>query len=405
MSAFQFQVSNVTARSWIRILLAILVLFGSLAARAASTIGLSARLNERVVFDWRTQRCARTDIPDANVRALRDSRGEIWLFSTHEDNREFVGTSFRHLKHPCDVVYVGNHSADPAVFNDRQWINSIYSVDGKHVMALIHNELHAYLHKALCKSRNYARCWWNTITVVKSNDGGQHFYADYAPANVVASLPYKYVPDYGKPVGYFQPSNVIRGFDGYEYFMFHASDYKAQKRGTCLLRTRTPMDAKSWRGWDGIGFNVIFKDPYTDAIQTPAKHVCAVVGFGRIFNIGTILVDRARGRYISITSIPHGSGNKLRPPGVYYSFSDDMINWSSAQLLLRESDILDVAPMERASVGYFSLIDQSSKSFDFDDVSSNPALFLYYVVQLKQNAPYARELIKIPVSFTEFDLK
>ena len=46
-----------------------------------------------------------------------------------------------------------------------------------------------------------------------------------------------------------------------------SAEYRDQSAGVCLMRTQTLGDPKSWRAWDGEGFNVRFIDPYRDSAQ------------------------------------------------------------------------------------------------------------------------------------------
>ena len=116
------------------------------------------------MFDWNTQRCATTDTPDAPPRAFRDFLGRVHLIATHEDNRALIGPDFSALSHPCAIIYQGDHDDDPAAFDDRQWLTSFSTSDGRTVFALVHNEFQGNLRPALCPSRKYLSCRYNAIT-------------------------------------------------------------------------------------------------------------------------------------------------------------------------------------------------------------------------------------------------
>ena len=53
-----------------------------------------------------------------------------------------------------------------------------------------------------------------------------------------------------------------------------------QKHGVYLIRTHRLDDPASWRAWDGSGFTVRFADPYREAVDDEAGHVCEPVGRG-----------------------------------------------------------------------------------------------------------------------------
>ena len=346
---------------------------------------------ERVIFNWDTDRCAKTDIPDAPPRAFRDFAGRVHLLATHQDNRAFIGPDFDHLSHSCDVIYQGDHLDDPGKFDDRQWLTAFVTDDGRNIFALVHDEFQGNLRPALCPSRKYLSCWYNAITAATSTDGGKSFHQLPAPDNVVAAPSVAYAADAGRPIGYFQPTNIVRK-DGFYYFMFLATKAGDQTEGICVARTDRPADAGSWRAWDGSGYNARLAGPYLDP-TAKSPHVCLPVGRGQLFELGSLAYDRVSRLFIYLGGVSGGAGDALHPRGAYYSTSADLITWSPAIQLLRSPSEAD-ATGRRWRYGLFSIIDEASPSMDYSDIGSYGSLYLYYVKFDLSRQPYARILAK-----------
>jgi len=112
-----------------------------------------------------------------------------------------------------------------------------------------------------------------------SKDGGYHFARPTPPANYFLSLPYKYQVNQG-PEGVSVDTNIVKVGDWYYTAMSgwpwppSCGDGKGMKPClnpgcTCPIRTANILDASSWHGWDGKGFNVVFADPYHGPITNP----------------------------------------------------------------------------------------------------------------------------------------
>ena len=222
---------------------------------AAPAIAVTAEQTADTVFRWQTDRCSPSDIPDAPARAFRDSSGVVHLIAGHEVNRALVGPTLADAKIACDVLFEGGHADDPQQYDDRVWLAAFHTDDGMKIAALGHAEFHGHLRPALCPSRQYRSCWTNAVIGLTSADGGRRFQRQPGAAALVAALPNPYTPDIGRQVGYFSPSNIVT-FGEDKYVFVFAEPYREQKRGACLLRTRSPADPGSWRAWDGVGFSV-----------------------------------------------------------------------------------------------------------------------------------------------------
>ena len=137
----------------------------------------------------------------------------------------------------------------------------------------MHSEYHGLAHPGYCGDE-FVECRFNTITSAVSNDGGNSYTQPAPPGQLVASMPYRSVPGDGR-YGFFSPSNIVQS-GGFFYDMILVSaTYREQTSGVCLMRTQNLGDPKSWRAWDGEGFNVRFIDPYRDSALAVSRHVCA----------------------------------------------------------------------------------------------------------------------------------
>src|SRR5439155_18327061 len=160
--------------------------------------------------------------------------------------------------------------------------------------ALVHEEFHGWEHPGWCPTEGEYEggCWYNAITAAASKNRASSYTQAMPPSQLVASVPYTYVPPAtpgaGAPYGVFEPSNTIfNSSDGYYYVMLHVENYQAQQVGACVMRTRNLADPKSWRAWGGptTGFNVTFTNPYTypySPSDPQSNHVCQPVSFPQI---------------------------------------------------------------------------------------------------------------------------
>jgi hypothetical protein len=93
-----------------------------------------------VVFDWSKDNCGGPARPDLPVRAFRDADGMIQLnLSSFRDYR-MIGKDLDSLKVDCKSTLVSDWNREPSHYNYAEWIGATYTLDGKTVYALIHNE-------------------------------------------------------------------------------------------------------------------------------------------------------------------------------------------------------------------------------------------------------------------------
>lgn len=362
---------------------------------------------QSIVFDSLNSRCPGSDMPDAGARAFRNDKNLVSLVASSSNARSFVGKSLNSTTYKCDVIYSSHLDDEPKNFADREWIAATYTLDGQRVHALIHNEFQGNRRPNLCPSRNYFRCWRNSITYAFSEDGGESFVAP-KPDHLIATLPYPYDGQAGKHTGYFNPTNIIEK-DGYFYSLFAAEGYKAQKNGMCLMRTRTLDKPASWRAWDGKDFTIRFADPYRENITDPAQHVCEPVGKPNIMNNQSGLVRHLpSGKYIlTMHSHVKDAGGKIIP-GFYFSTSPDLIHWSPRQLI-RQTPISTFDLKGKSPAGckesffevYPSLLDDNSPSRNFETVDDEAWLYFTRMYTDETCQPSAhRDLLRQRVRLT-----
>ena len=333
-----------------------------------------------VVFDTEASACERVDLPDGIPRAFRDYTGTVHLFAPNSIARAMVGPNLNEVKLDCHVVYRSPEDPDPAHFQDQNWLNSFYTEDGRNVVALVHSEYHGATHPGMCATQlmqagqEVYDCWWNTITLAVSHDGGYSFREPDPPNNLVASMPYVFDrANTAGAVGYHEPTNIIK-FGSNVYAMLKDWPFKAQKYGPCLIRTAEPFVASSWRAWGGTDFTIRFMNPYAEH-GTPEDHVCTPSRGGRNQRARQ-LVDRAAARSLC--------GRRVHPRSPVWAAwtlpfrfrrPDSLGKAISGGEHWDDADRRTTGAMEVD--GYFALLDPASADRNFATVSDTP--FVYYI--------------------------
>jgi hypothetical protein len=223
-----------------------------------------------------------------------------------------------------------------------------------------------------CPSGEHDRCLMFSITFAQSTDGGKTFTQPPGPDHLVASLPYRYEPDWGMQ-GIWQPSNIVKSpKDGYNYALIQVDINRPGERwiqGTCVMRTKTLDDPKSWRAWDGEGFNMRFINPYEEPDADPEEHMCEFVP---VSDTGALSYNLTYNTYFD-TFMAVGQDVNEPIPGFYYALSDDLVHWTRKQLLMA-TDLAQTT--DGPFLAYPSLVDPDSPSRSFDVTGQNP--YLYY---------------------------
>ncbi len=317
------------------------------------------------------------------------------LTIAHIVNYQMVGPDLNSVAIDCTPTLASAHDADPAKYQDNQWISSVFTEDGQTVYALVHNEYHGREHPGQCSIDPY-QCNETTITLAVSTDGGDTFTnAAGPPDQLVASLPFTFDP--GKTDwGLRSPSNII-GNPIDDYWYTYASGINDGYEWICAMRTDDFSDPAAWRYWDGTDYTGTFSNPYTtDATghDCPAFDRSAI---GWALN-GSITFNSYLDRYVMVGL----SGNDDGTWGIFSSFSRDQIHWSD-RVLLKEMPL----PYTVADGGndlsylYFTLIDPDSPSLVFDE--SGQTAYIYYTRLNHGAGSLDRDLLRVPVEFSFTD--
>jgi YD repeat-containing protein len=357
---------------------------------------------QETAWDWDTMRCETAHIPDLPVRAFRDSQDRVQLIMPHVKTRRMIGPSLDALSNDCTVLMDSSGDPDPSHWNMNEWLASTYTQDGVKVNGLVHEEYQGYNFPGQCASQSFdVKCWYNAVTTATSTDGGNSYSQPVPPAQHVASVPYQYTPDSG-PSGVFSPSNIIR-WNGWYYALAYTERYGEQDIGTCVLRTQNLDDPTSWRAWDGTGYNARFIDPYLEPELAPQDHVCAPASFPQIEKMRESLTWNSYFKKFLLIGTagkfdPTINGNRY---GFWYSLSDDLVNWSSRKLLMEAELFRSYTCGDDNPVSYPSLLDPDSPTRNFE--TSDQEGYLYFTRFNYSNCVlnYDRDLIRIPVEFSD----
>lgn len=353
-----------------------------------------------IVFDWTTDRCDDEDIPDLPARAFRDSDEQVQLISTHFIGRRMLGESLDNLERDCDVIAQSVYDADPSQYSDKEWLASLYTEDGDTIYVLQHNEYQGHTHAGQCPSGEYFNCWYNSLTLAMSTDGGASYRnADSPPNHVVATLPYAYEAEAGL-YGIFEPSNMIDGGDGYIYAFIRVDDYQSPEQWTCLMRTDNITEASSWRAWGGTDFSIEFLNPYIDEIPSPEANLCAPIAQDDIGTMNSSITYNTYLEQYVLVGISADQIDGREVWGIYYAFSKDLLHWSRRQLL-REVELPWTYTLgDNDPILYPSLINPNSDSRNFS--TSGQTAYLYFTQFNYANGQMTldRDLMRVPLEFS-----
>ncbi|MGH7587200.1 MAG: hypothetical protein ACRELU_01275, partial [Gemmatimonadota bacterium] len=325
------------ARWWLPAVLLVLVIAAWLwlvLRRDVIEVRIAGR--EEVVLEGERSDCPVRYLPDAPARAFRNDAGTVQLIVSHHHAYRLTGPDFDHLGLDCAPVFGSDLEADPARFNDREWLSSVYALDDERLVALVHMEYQGHRHPGRCPAGRYRDCWYNAITSARSTDGGRSFRHARPPGHLVASLPSRYRPGEG-PAGIFGPSSIVfREEDGFYYALVRVIPYGDGQRGVCVMRTRDPDDPDSWRAWDGESFGYAFSNPYSNAAGPRGPGLCEPVSPAEIQTMSqslTFNTELDRFFLVGISSRIDTRTRRART-GFYYSLSRDLIHWTERRLLL-----------------------------------------------------------------------
>jgi len=347
---------------------------------------------EETVFSHSTDSCEPLDVPDTPAHAVRLPDGTLMLEDGDAPrNYAMFGPDFSTLQKSCTApILVSDDLPTADTFDNQEWIESVYRADNV-THGLIHNEFHDPIAPD-CKvgdSTPGNPCWYNSIAYAVSTDGGHTFTHAAPPGHLLAPPPQQWDSQGPPPpYGYFEPSNIVLAKDNFYYAVFRANDRNGPLQ-ICVMRTQTLGDPTSWRAWDGNGFGLQMRDPYT----TPSESVCA--GVASDVAEPTLTYNSYLGKYMIVGSAIIGS-----PPvcGAGYALSSDLIHWTEFQIM--KTAYFSFAPcqppsgsLERA---YFSIIDHSDMTANFETAGQTP--FLYYT--RNNDFDLNRDLVRVSMVIT-----
>ena len=362
---------------------------------------------KEVVFDYTTDRCEYLDLPDQPARMVRAEDGSLVLLDGNAP-RHYVsrGPDFNSLKRDCSrPALVSTDLWAPQSYENQEWLWVIYR-EGTRWHALIHNEFHDPV-ASTCKPGDTSSanpCWYNSITYAVSTDGARTFTKPSPPAHVVAPAPIAWVPptqqaSYYYSEGYYSPSNIVRGNDGYYYALMSATPVPPYA-GWCAMRTPQLGDPASWRAWDGTGFNLRMASPYITGGAAPA---CQPLQ--KNMASGHLVYSTYIGRYLQVAQSQQWIGGR-KVCGIYFSLSSDLVHWSEEQLLAETNTFegcsltpTDPGVLETKRQMYSSIIDHGDTTINFERAGRNA--YLYYT--RFNDGGLDRDLVRVPITFTRVD--
>jgi hypothetical protein len=366
---------------------------------APRDVSISVTGPAQTVFSWAKDRCEDLDLPDLPARAFRDADGRVQLIAAHYINRRFIGPDLDHLTRDCSVILQSDHNPDPAAFDDSEWIGSTYTFDGHTIYALLHSEYHGWEHPGQCADNSVLNCWWNTITFGVSNNGGSTYSHATLP-RLVASVPYRYIPN-GGTTGAMSPTNIVHNpRNGYYYALVYITQQPPGQSPNyaldCLIRTKDLADPASWRAWSGgTNFDTTFIDPYRST-DNPTDHLCRGVSPDK-------LVDPNLGSFVpgSLTFSAYADQwifVGVSAGGFYYSLSPDLIHWSQRRLFYPAPVPWTYHCGDPDPVHYPSLLDPNSTSRNFE--TTGKTAFIYFTLFHTSGCTQGlnRDLVRVPIT-------
>jgi hypothetical protein len=326
------------------------------------------------VFSWARQACEPAEMPDLPARAFRDYRGDVQLLLSHYENFRLIGRSLEHLHRDCHAVMRSPENPSPSRFEDREWLASLFTTDGRTVWALVHEEYQGNRHPGRCVSGSYHQCWYNSVTLARSTNGGRTYVHRRAPSKLVVAPAAPYEGG-GGPLGVFSPSNIVTGPDGARYALVRVREPDGV-HGDCLLRSTRIGSPAAWRMWDGHGFGAAFPDPYL--ANAHAGFGCALISVGEIAEMSDSLTwNQVLRRYLLVGLAPPGPLSiGAKAEGIYFATSRDLIHWSPRALVAPAVSVSTYSCAGASPIAYPSVIDPSSRSRVFATSGRSP--FLYY---------------------------
>ena len=342
------------------------------------------------MFDWQHDRCDDWDVPDTPLNVYRRKDGQLVGLSTHWENRRFLIDGKHQFHRDCRIIYKGKENPDPAAYDDKTWITSTWTQDGSTVYSVAHNEYQGHAHAGKCPSGSYLPCWYNSIVLLKSSDGGESF-SRVQGEPPIASAGFRYEALQGMPRGFFLPTDIVK--DGnYFYTLIFTTGGAGQKPGNCLFRTSNIGDARAWEYWTGTGYYPSAISPYTTPDKT--KPNCEPVkGLeGRVWSLRR---HRSTGLYLATVGMP-SSDASTNTVGI--SVSRDLKEWSGPPIKLLSVPLNSSNNCnDKVRYAYPSLIDLNSPDPNFSEVGDDAELYMTELEVVNCGLTNRRNLVRYRV--------
>eukprot|EP00035_Acanthoeca_spectabilis_P005558 m.115160 g.115160 ORF g.115160 m.115160 type:complete len:532 (+) comp13080_c0_seq1:71-1666(+) len=337
-----------------------------------------------------------------------------------------VGPTLSELgKHQCaHPPYTAVNDTRPWSYANHQWLQSTRVFPNGSGVAIIHNEFHGEQlgNRSYCSftsKTSTGQCIWWSSDLGRTTDGGDTWELSHAP---LLTLPRQYVKD--APIaGYGEIGSIIQ-HDGF-YYAHVSRSYTNNSgcgpagtvgSGTCVVRTKTPSDPASFRGWNGTSWGTEWVDPYVT--PTPPtelwRRTCKAVDLGpSALHVSHLNPKTFAGR---LTSVPGWPSNVMvgLPPGkngskvaVFYpGDGEPFTSWTQGPEL-RLDEWMDPCTIGagRYAWMYPNLIDHGSpfelsRGGDEDRVSDGLSYTLVGNTSLHLYAVLSRKfIVRIPVAW------
>jgi hypothetical protein len=361
------------------------------------------------------------DLPDVYAHALRTPDGIVLISGNAPWNFVSVGPDFGSLARDCDPpAFVSRDLPTAESYANQEWITSVWTEDGIEVFGLVHNEFHDPIAPTCLPGDTSPAnpCWYNSISLVRSGDGGRTFEAASPASHLVAAPPLQWEPPAAvacttdadcpgrsgcnlrrgvcsvapSPYGYIEPSNMVRAPDGYFYSVVFAITSPTDQgvSGSCLMRTNDLTQPDSWRFWDGSGFGIDPRSPYDVGETTsPCAFLPGLEGLR-----GSLTWNTYLDAWLLV-------GAQARQPGAdvlcgfWFATSPDLINWSSPGMLVEGQ--LPFPPCTDTDAGYLadvypSIIDHDDTTPSFERSGQSPYLYFTRWVEGVNRSLFRREI-------------
>jgi hypothetical protein len=187
--------------------------------------------------------------------------------------------------------------------------------------------------------------------------------------------------------GYFTTSNIVS--DGlHRYVLIFQDGIDGQKSGNCLFRASLEDNPTPWRALGSTDFDVdLTLPPSPTQVQAGGCRVLTTLGP----EVRSLVRHRTSGLWIAIYNAREGTNT-----GIYYSVSDDLVNWRGRRLIL-------AVPISREDPScppvyrYPSLIDHGAPGFSFDTVGERVHLYVVKII-LRECRQSARQIVRVPIT-------